>query len=200
MLIESNADLQSQSDVGDGVWHAQPGHFRNSRPKPLFNGSKKSRNQGSGAVQDERNRLQDEYSLTSVSSMHSHGLGTGAAGAGRKRNVLASNYARLERLLRKTAKEDDDQIDYKKLMRRETKVERLQRQREEKAQMNQREKIERDIICTDPADYLNKLTETKKIELHMVNEAFVRSSRRNSKACSTTKNSGKRRVETTSEQ
>ena len=97
-------------------------------------------------------------------------------------------------------KEDDDQIDYKKLMRKETKVERLQRQREEKAQMNQREKIERDIICTDPADYLNKLTETKKIELHMVNEAFVRSSRRNSKACSTTKNSGKRRVETTSEQ
>ena len=61
-------------------------------------------------------------------------------------------------MLRKTAKEDEDAIDYQKLMRTENKVERLKRKKAEQANMDRREKIEREIICTDPADYLNQLT------------------------------------------
>ena len=140
--------------------------------------TKKSRNRGKTAW----NNNGDQSSVTSVSSMGSHGLTAHTVGGTRKHSVLASNYARLERLLRKTAKEDEDLVDYKKLMRTETQIERLKRKKEEKDGMDQRERIERDIICTDPSEYVNKVTEAQKIELHMVNEAFVRAGRRNRKA------------------
>ena len=45
--------------------------------------------------------------------------------------------------------------------------------------MDPREKIEMEIISTDPINYTNVMTETQKIELHRVNDAFVRSERRN---------------------
>ena len=80
-------------------------------------------------------------------------------GARRKSGVLASNLKRLERLLRKAAKEDDDAIDYKRLVRTENKVERLKRKQAEQANMDRRERIEREIISTDPSKYLNALTE-----------------------------------------
>ena len=80
-------------------------------------------------------------------------------GARKKSGVLASNLKKLERLLRKTAKEDEDAIDYKKLMRTENKVERLKRKKEEQANMDRRERIEREIISTDPSKYLTALTE-----------------------------------------
>ena len=81
-------------------------------------------------------------------------------------------------MLHKTTKETESTIDYNKLLRTENKVDRLIRKKKEIENMNPREKIEMEIISTDPINYTNVMTENQKIELHRVNDAFVRPERR----------------------
>ena len=63
-------------------------------------------------------------------------------------------------MLHKTTKETESATNYNKILRTESKVDRLIRKKKEIANMNPREKIEMEIISTDPKNYTNVMTET----------------------------------------